>query len=455
MSSFPGSPLMPGPQLPGVYAQRTATFRKITIGDEEYLPGGLIVDGNNAGDPLNSPYTYELLPGHLLGRIGQSSALGSSIFGLSTASIAAAGTTLTVSTATAAEIIRRIGTQGDLYVTGPATAGGTVNSQKMTFTAISATTGNITIAAASSAGVYDVQTITLVGVNDSNGFTITYNDQTTALITATSGLAAAIQVALRALAGDMTTVAVALASGSDNVTGSTYSITFASVGYRNLVACNIYTANITSLAVTHTTPGSALEGAAGTAEVQTYTWTVTPTGGSFNVSANGVSATANYNANNATFTANIQTALRSLGSGFAGCTVTGTVNAAFVVTFAAGGVQQIAAIDITNLTSATGYTVVRTTPGVAVTAYGFVSGSLVQPADGSQNIETFVPNGYPFRVANYDLLRQAAPLAKVPVRSIVIASNLENWPSDTSLQTYVKASLNTYGKFVFREDYQP
>ena len=153
MSSFPGSVFIPGPTLPGVLTQRTAVYGLVTLSDEEYFPGGVIIDGGNARDPLNSLYPYELRAGVLLGKITASGKYGASVLGTTAAALAAGATTLSVAPAVAQEMVRRLGTTGSFKLTGPATAGGTVATQLVAYTAVNTATGAVTITAASAACV--------------------------------------------------------------------------------------------------------------------------------------------------------------------------------------------------------------------------------------------------------------------------------------------------------------
>ena len=153
MSSFPGSTFIPGPTQPGVLTQRTAAYGLVTLGQEQFFPGGVVIDGGNARDPLNSPYNYELRAGVLLGKIVASGKYGCSILGLTSAALASGATSLAVAPAVAQEIVRRIGNTGTFKLTGPATAGGTVATQVATFTAVNTTSGAVTIATAAAACV--------------------------------------------------------------------------------------------------------------------------------------------------------------------------------------------------------------------------------------------------------------------------------------------------------------
>jgi hypothetical protein len=170
MSSFPGSTFIPGPTLPGVLTQRTAPYGLVTLGQEEYLPGGVVIDGANARDPGNTPYTYELRAGALLGKITATGLYGASILGATTAALAAGATSVTVAPQVAVELVRRIGTTGSFKLTGPAASGGAVSTQVLNYTAVDQVGGAITIGAAPAAAISGA----LVQPNDGSETPITF-----------------------------------------------------------------------------------------------------------------------------------------------------------------------------------------------------------------------------------------------------------------------------------------
>jgi hypothetical protein len=133
--------------LPGVRTERTALPRKVFWHDAErvILPAGVIIDGSKSRDPLNSPDVDVLRAGLVLGKISASGKYAPSILGVTTAAYASGGTSLTVSVATATELVRRIGTSGTFKTVGPPTAGGTVAVTTTTFSAVNLATGVITV----------------------------------------------------------------------------------------------------------------------------------------------------------------------------------------------------------------------------------------------------------------------------------------------------------------------
>lgn len=153
---------------PRVGTVRTATQRRITFGGEQaLLAGGRIIDGSESRDPLNTGNLDILRAGLMMGKRSANDLFAPSVIGvLAAAYDATADTTeMTVSAATAVEMVRRIGTTGTFNLTGPPAAAGTVQTVTVTYSAINTTTGVITITALS-ADVDEVQTITpTVGAN--------------------------------------------------------------------------------------------------------------------------------------------------------------------------------------------------------------------------------------------------------------------------------------------------
>ncbi|MGD0899827.1 MAG: hypothetical protein ABR915_18495 [Thermoguttaceae bacterium] len=153
-------------EMPGIGTTIVAVYKPIWKGrgGVQYLPGGGTIDGNNARDPANTysgnlpnaqtNYVNVLEPGLLMGKITASGFYGASVFGLTSAAILANATSFKVPIAVGQEIIRRLGgVTGSLYLTGPATAGGTVNQQAVTVTNVAATGDGTTYTVTLYAGV--------------------------------------------------------------------------------------------------------------------------------------------------------------------------------------------------------------------------------------------------------------------------------------------------------------
>jgi hypothetical protein len=114
-----------------------------------YLPAGVILDGSKARDALNTGDLSTLRPGMVLGKITSGGKYAPTILGVTTVAVLSGATTVTVSAATATEIVRRIGATGTnaIKVVGPPTAAGTVAATAVTHSAVNTTTGVITISA--------------------------------------------------------------------------------------------------------------------------------------------------------------------------------------------------------------------------------------------------------------------------------------------------------------------
>ena len=135
---------------PGVTGNFTATTRQVFYSGREFaqfMAPPATVDGTASGNPSNAPYSWLLWAGMPMGRITASGKFATSIIGLSTAAVTTTATTLQATAAAATELQRRIGSTGTLTLTGPPTAGGTVASSSVTFSAVNTSTGAITITA--------------------------------------------------------------------------------------------------------------------------------------------------------------------------------------------------------------------------------------------------------------------------------------------------------------------
>lgn len=130
--------------LPGVKTGKTATPRKVLISDRgiQYVPGGVVIDGSKSRDTGNTGDLDVLRAGTLLGKITASGKYAPSIIGLTTAlhDTSEVTTTLTLPAAVVTEIQRRIGASGTFKLIGPPSAGGTVDVEVVTYSAIASST---------------------------------------------------------------------------------------------------------------------------------------------------------------------------------------------------------------------------------------------------------------------------------------------------------------------------
>jgi hypothetical protein len=90
------------------------------------------------------------------------------------------------------------------------------------------------------------------------------------------------------------------------------------------------------------------------------------------------------------------------------------------------------------------YSAVNTSTGVititAITSANWIAGSLVRPTDGSQTIKGLLDEEV--KVTDVDGTSQDTRLSKLLVSGYVDASEILNYPSDTSLKAWLKDQLN-------------
>lgn len=139
--------------VPGLGSEQTYTPKEIfwTVDGRQYAPGYYQTNGSVARDVNNTASIRTLEPGLLMGKVTASGLFAPSILGAITVAFTASQTVLTVSTAVATEISRRIGATGILTMAGPPSAAGTVASTPVTYSAINTTTGVLTITGITSA----------------------------------------------------------------------------------------------------------------------------------------------------------------------------------------------------------------------------------------------------------------------------------------------------------------
>lgn len=137
----------PNSGLPQMGTERVARHRTVTSDAYgKFLPGGGIIDGTKSRDTGEEDGdTNHLRAGLLMGRITASGKYANSFFGTTAGALAGNGTTITVSVAEALEIVRRIGSTGNLTLTGPPSANSTARSVTIPFTAVNTSTGVVTV----------------------------------------------------------------------------------------------------------------------------------------------------------------------------------------------------------------------------------------------------------------------------------------------------------------------
>ena len=85
-----------------------------------------------------------------------------------------------------------------------------------------------------------------------------------------------------------------------------------------------------------------------------------------------------------------------------------------------------------------------TTITVTAITNAFVAGSFIQPTDGSQTPISFIDEGYGIKVTDDNAASLDREFAPFPVAGTVDASQLINWPSDTSLRAWLEARLSNF-----------
>jgi hypothetical protein len=263
-----------------------------------------------------------------------------------------------------------------------------------------------------------------------------------------------IDVTAGALTGTGTSITLSAAGAAElnRRCGASGTFTLTGPPAANGVARSI---TVTYSAINLTT-GVVTVTAVGVNEVQTLNFANSPAG-TFTltiVDLNGLPTTTppiTYSGTAATLVSNINTAITT-AIGASLVVASGSAVTAIALTFSgtgyAGLPQTLVQVGTNELTGGT-VAVSRTTAGVNG---AFVAGSLVGSTDGSQTPITFIPNGAPLQVTDFDgtnLVNQEFPA--LPVECLVDEAQLLPWPADTGIQNFIKNNLSTQqgGKFVF------
>jgi hypothetical protein len=102
------------------------------------------------------------------------------------------------------------------------------------------------------------------------------------------------------------------------------------------------------------------------------------------------------------------------------------------------------------------YSAVNTTTGVVTItniAANRIAGSIVVPEDGSETPRTLIGDGHNILI---DSDGGDVSFPRIPVSGIVEVDNIIDWPSDTTLKTFIRESLSSLagGKFVFSDQFE-
>lgn len=167
-------------------------------------------------------------------------------------------------------------------------------------------------------------------------------------------------------------------------------------------------------------------------------------------SAEVVATTASLaaNANTATVDAALE-ALANVGTGGVAAVYS---DPTLTLTFASslGPVHVRVINDTTNDGGAWegGWAAVHTTTGVSGE---FVTGSLIQPTDGSETIKTILDEE--LKVTNEDGTSQDTQAVALTLSASVKTSKIIDYPADSSLKTWVKAALTASGPYEFDDNF--
>ncbi len=139
--------------MPGIKLPAAVNFYEILWSDagKVTLPTGVIIDGTKSRDIGNAPDTSVLRGGMPLGKVTATGKFANSFIDATTVAAASGTTSITISVAGAAEVVRRIGSSGTLTITGAPTTGGTVAQATLTYSAVNTSTGVITVTATTAA----------------------------------------------------------------------------------------------------------------------------------------------------------------------------------------------------------------------------------------------------------------------------------------------------------------
>jgi hypothetical protein len=198
----------------------------------QFMGGPVTIDGNLTSNAQNSPYTFFIYAGTVVGKVTATKKYTESIIGLTTVNYGGNQTLLYTDTLTAAEIVRRNGTSGNLSLTGSNIPNTVLNVRTLpvTYSAVNTSTGAITITplyAAAVSAVNAVEAIPFVDSTGSGNFTITIEGTTTAPIAYSS--TAATLVSNIYAAGNATWGSGAIVPSGGNLAAQI--ITFSGTGF--------------------------------------------------------------------------------------------------------------------------------------------------------------------------------------------------------------------------------
>lgn len=257
-----------------------------------------------------------------------------------------------------------------------------------------------------------------------------------------------------ALTGASTSFTVSAASAVEIVRRIGATGTVSVIGPQS-AAGTVHTSTATYSAVDQAT-GIVTISALGTNQVERIRFNIASTGGNLQLNVqktDGTFATtgnAAWSATDATYLSNINTALDT-ATGVVGGIVATAISATdtdlgITLTYSgtgyAGGAFRRAEVVVYPTSS----TAASYEPVTAPVQGAFVAGSFIGPTDGSQIPLSFIPNGNGLYIPPDPTSSTASldvPYSGLPWNSRLDGRQLLPWPADTSLQEWVRTSLNS------------
>jgi len=229
-------------------------------------------------------------------------------------------------------------------------------------------------------------------------------------------------------------------------------------------AGTVRTATVTFSAV-NTSTGDVTITALGADQVERIRFNIASTGGNLQLNVakpdgtRVTTANAAWNATDATYLASINSALDT-ATGVTGGIVATAISATdtdlgITLTYSGTGYAGLTHARAEVVVIPTSSTEALYEPVTTAVARALVAGSLVRPTDGSETALTFIDEGDPIKVTDAFGTSMDVDFGPLPIGGIVLATNLINWPADTSTRAALQAELNSTsgGRFSFVDRY--
>ena len=474
--------------MPGIYSQASAVYRKVMASDVGLacLPGGRQINGTKSRDPLNTDDTSVLRAGLLMGKITATGLYASSVLGVLTTGVGGAQTTAYVSSATAVEMVRRIGSSGSFTLTGPVagvSAKNAVEAIPIVTSTGSAMTFTLTIEGATTGAITFNATPATMVTNINNALNAKFGSG--AIVASGASLAAIILTFTtggfggRPLVGHATST-ITQGTGAQTVNGSTTAGTSTtSVTGVVAVAAGSIKSEVVAYSAVNTTSGAiTITAIADTAvsavnAIQTLAIVDNTGSGTFTLTIEGITTAAiTYNATYGTLVTAINSALDA-AFGTSAIVASAGALSSLILTFSGSGYAARPITGLVTFTSidATGFSVSGTTITAGIVATSALSvagvsyagvnagdygvGSFIGDTDGSESPVTFIGDGYGIKVTDgagtsKNVHFAANGALSFPVAGIVnptydAHSGIINYPADTTFAKWLRLKMNDAG----------